>query len=67
MRRFAAALAPAALLTAYALAGPAPAAAMPAWVTDEECTDAGGKIVPVGNGKAICRGGIWDNDLIHAD
>ncbi|WP_345568323.1 hypothetical protein [Nonomuraea rosea] len=42
-------------------------AAVPVWVTASECTDAGGTIVPVGRGKAICRGGMWDNELIHAD
>ncbi|MGW0804270.1 hypothetical protein [Nonomuraea sp. NPDC002799] len=70
-------LASAALLTAWTLAGtqpaaaapavPAavPAAAVPAWVTDDECTEDGGKVVPVGNGKAICEGGTWDSKLIH--
>ncbi|MCF6469724.1 hypothetical protein FAF44_15190 [Nonomuraea sp. MG754425] len=64
MRRFAAALAPAAVLTAYALIG-APATAAPAWVTTDECLDGGGKLTPVGRGKAICSGGTWDQQLIH--
>ncbi|MFC4012323.1 hypothetical protein ACFOY2_34165 [Nonomuraea purpurea] len=62
MRRLAAAL-----LTACALAGAHPAAAAPAWVTDSECTKGGGKIVPVGQGKALCKGGLWDNEQIHFD
>ncbi|GAA3663833.1 hypothetical protein GCM10022224_029720 [Nonomuraea antimicrobica] len=77
MRRIVAALAPAAMLTAYALLG-TPAAAVPArvpvwvpvwvpaWVTADECTDDGGTITPVGEGKAICTGGTWDNQLIRS-
>jgi hypothetical protein len=67
MRRLAAALVPAAVLAAYALAGASPAAAVPTWVTDSECTKGGGKISPVGEGKAICQGGTWANELIHFD
>ncbi|SDI80863.1 hypothetical protein [Nonomuraea jiangxiensis] len=56
----------AALLTVGALTAYAPTAyAAPAWVTDGECTDDGGEIVPVGRGKAICRGGVWDQEQIH--
>ncbi|MFB4279340.1 MULTISPECIES: hypothetical protein [unclassified Nonomuraea] len=66
MRRIAAALAPAALLTAYALAAVSPALAAPAWVTAGECTDDGGTVTPVGEGMAICRGGTWDQQLVHA-
>lgn len=62
MRRMAAAL-----LTAYALTGSFPAAAAPAWVTAGECTDDGGTITPVGEGMAVCSGGMWDQEMIHPD
>ena len=71
MRRIAAALAPAALLTAYALVAASPALAVPAWVpawvTARECTDDGGTVTPVGEGMAICLGGTWDQQLVHAN
>ncbi|MEU5865643.1 MULTISPECIES: hypothetical protein [unclassified Nonomuraea] len=67
MRRLAAALLPAAALAAFALTAPSPAAAAPSWVTDSECTGAGGKVTPVGRGKAVCQGGTYANELIHFD
>jgi hypothetical protein len=67
MRRFAAALLTAYPLTALLMGASPATAAVPVWVTAGECTDAGGAIVPVGRGKAICRGGMWDNELVHAD
>ncbi|MEV4171642.1 hypothetical protein [Nonomuraea sp. NPDC049709] len=87
MRRIAAALAPAALLTAYALVAASPALAVPAlvpalvparvpalvparvpaWVPAGECTDDGGTVTPVGEGMAICLGGTWDQQLVHAN
>ncbi|RSN08553.1 hypothetical protein DMB42_21345 [Nonomuraea sp. WAC 01424] len=67
MRRLAATLLPAAALAASALCAPSPAVAAPSWVTDAECTDAGGKISPVGRGKAVCQGGTYANELVHYD
>ncbi|MGW4405598.1 hypothetical protein ACWEJ6_16340 [Nonomuraea sp. NPDC004702] len=67
MRRLAAALLPAAALAAFALCAPSPAAAAPSWVTDSECTEAGGKVSPVGRGKAVCQGGTYANEMIHFD